>query len=210
MVTGLELLDDDPELPPEARETVAAVQRSAGTLSTMVNDYLDYAKIEAGQVQIHRRPVSVVPFLEQLCADVRHDAGKRGIDLRIEIDADPGVVDADPMALLRVLSNLLGNALKFTPPGGCITLRAARRDGSLVLDVSDTGPGVAAEEIPALFARYLQTASGRKKLGTGLGLFVVKSLTEAHGGSVAVDSEVGKGTTFRIVLPAAAAQEQAA
>ncbi len=114
------------------------------------------------------------------------------------------------MAVHRIFSNLLGNALKFTPPGGRISVDARPAEGSVVIAVRDTGPGIAAAEIPLLFARYRQTASGRRELGTGLGLYVVRSLVEAHGGTVRVESELGRGTAFFVSLPAVAARSQAA
>ena len=105
------------------------------------------------------------------------------------------------MALERIFANLLYNAIKFTPKQGCITLSSASRAGEVTVSVADTGPGIPAAEVPSLFEKYRRAGGVRQKEGAGLGLFIVKTFVERHGGRVEVDSTPPNGTCFRVVLP---------
>jgi len=210
MLGGLEILSEQPGLEAEAREIVAVVARSGKLLSTLVNDYLDYAKIEAGAIRLDPRALPLEPVLRRLCGDIRYEAERRRVTVEVALAGDVGEVCADGMALQRIVSNLLGNALKFTPAEGCIRVGAERRGDEVVVSVTDTGPGISPDEMAQLFVQYRQTETGRRVVGTGLGLYVVKSLAEAMRGRVEVESAVGRGTTFRVRLPAAPARSQAA
>jgi two-component system sensor histidine kinase BaeS len=111
------------------------------------------------------------------------------------------LVNGDSVALEQVFANLLQNALKFTPKAGCITLQSEQEGPNIVVSVADTGPGVPADELPNLFGRYRQAADGRQRGGTGLGLFIVKTLVEAHGGTVCATSTLSVGSRFTVQLP---------
>jgi signal transduction histidine kinase len=123
--------------------------------------------------------------------------------LKVDIAADAPSATVDPDALRQILTNLFDNALRHTPAGGRITVRAARTEGTLTLSVSDTGSGIAAEHLPRIFERFYRADPGRARAdgGSGLGLAIVKHLTEAHGGRVEAESTLGQGTTIRITLP---------
>jgi signal transduction histidine kinase len=125
------------------------------------------------------------------------------VALNIDIAADAPSATVDPDALRQILTNLFDNALRHTPAGGRITVRAARTEGTLTLSVSDTGSGIAAEHLPRIFERFYRADPGRARAdgGSGLGLAIVKHLTEAHGGRVEAESTLGQGTTIRITLP---------
>jgi signal transduction histidine kinase len=110
-------------------------------------------------------------------------------------------VEGDPTALERILSNLVYNALKFTPSEGEVTVSSTLREGEVVIVVADTGPGLPAEEIPLLFVKYRRAVGSRRQAGLGLGLFIAKTLVERHGGRIEVESVVGSGTQFRVILP---------
>jgi signal transduction histidine kinase len=110
-------------------------------------------------------------------------------------------VEGDPLALERIFANLIYNALKFTPKEGRVTISSASQGGEVAVTVADTGPGMLPEEIPLLFEKYRQANGGQRKEGSGLGLFIVKTLVEAHQGRVEVESKLGAGASFRILLP---------
>ena len=124
--------------------------------------------------------------------------------LELQLDVEPGLADvwADHDRVLQVFENLIGNAVKFTKPGGRITIGAASHDGEVLFWVEDTGAGISAEEMPHVFDRFWQAPKARRG-GAGLGLQIVKGIVEAHGGRIWVESEVGVGTTFYFTLPTA-------
>ena len=154
-------------------------------------------------MEVKREPVAISPFLHGLANAVKKSAADRGI--RIEVISDPTVhtVLTDGDKLERILLNLLFNALKFTPAGGKVQVKATRDNGELLLEVSDTGTGISEEQLPFIFDRFWQadTSSQRQFRGVGIGLALVKELVEVQGGKVAVRSAIGKGTQFTVVLP---------
>ena len=137
-------------------------------------------------------------------------AQKYGVKLTCEIEPGMGPVRIDAEQVHRVLTNLIGNALKFTPEGGAVVV-AARRDGDCVkLSVSDTGAGIPADKIGRLFSKFYQveeTREAARSRGTGLGLTICKGIVEGHGGKIWVESELGRGSTFHFTLPAAAPKD---
>lgn len=176
---------------------------NAMRLLKLINDLLDLVRLESGTVQIRRAPVALEEFVRGLGNAASGVAKDKRIHL--EIDCQPGIgrVLADADKLERICLNLMFNALKFTPSGGTVQLRA-RRDGEwLKLDVSDTGVGIDAKDLPNIFNRFWQadTSSQRKYQGMGIGLSLVKEIAEAHGGGVSVESERGKGTVMSVTLP---------
>jgi PAS domain S-box-containing protein len=195
----------DVGLPPEALGLIERMESGAQTILSLVMNYLDLSRIEAGGFTLNRRRTSMNDAIRHVAKQYEAEAARRGLSLQTALRENLPAIEADPMALERVLANLVLNALKFTPEGGRVMVSSDTEAGDVVAVVSDTGPGIPAEEIPALFGRYKQTASGRaKRGGTGIGLFIVKSLVEAHGGSVSVNSAPAKGTSFHIRLPACA------
>ena len=111
------------------------------------------------------------------------------------------LVEVDPLALERIVTNLVGNAVKFTPDGGRIVVATRRQRAATCIDVIDTGPGIPPESLSTIFERYTQTEEGRVNRGTGLGLYIARTLAEAHGGTVHATSEMGRGSHFTVVLP---------
>lgn len=198
---NIDMLRATVELPAKAEECVAPIARSAQALLELVDNYLDLSKIEAGAMSLSRQAVALHELLAQVCAPYKGQARQRGIHLALDNGAELPAVPGDRLALQRVLRNLLVNALKFTPDGGRVTISTRQDGATAVVAVADTGPGIPADEQPTVFDRYRQTALGRRRGGLGMGLFIVKSLVEAHGGSVHVDSVVGRGSTFVVRLP---------
>lgn len=196
--TNLELLDRVPD-PAERAECIREARHQVERLSRLVTDLLILARVEAGLV-VERQPVK----LGDLLASVVREAEKRahGQVLTLEV-VEPVEVLGDEGRLAQVVTNLLDNALKFTPAGGRITVRLDRVGDHARITVADTGEGIPAEHLPNIWKRFYRVhkAGPRATSGAGLGLPIVKYLVEAHGGEVSCESEVGRGTTFIIVLP---------
>jgi len=172
-------------------------------LLELLNDILDLSKIEAGQMVLNHSEFAVRESLEYCLSMVRERALKERILLSLEVDPEVGLLDADRLRFRQVVLNLLSNAVKFTPDGGRVDVRASIRDQDLVVEVVDTGPGVAAEDRQRIFDSFQQGARhpGQTE-GTGLGLTLSKRILELHGGRIWVDSEAGQGSTFGFALPA--------
>jgi signal transduction histidine kinase/CheY-like chemotaxis protein len=171
-------------------------------LLELLNDILDLSKIEAGQMVLNRSEFAVRESLEYCLSTVRERALKQRILLSLDVDPEVGLLDADRLRFRQVLLNLLSNAVKFTPEGGRLDVRASIRDQDLVVEVADTGPGVAAEDRQRIFDAFQQGARHPEQTeGTGLGLTLSKRILELHGGRIWVESEAGKGSTFGFALP---------
>jgi signal transduction histidine kinase len=189
--------------PEEVARLAAIMTRETERLARIVEDLLDLSRLERGEgPQLARVPVDAAAAIEATVEVLRTAAPRH----QLTVSCDPALpaVDADPDALARVLRNLVGNAIKYAPPGTVVLVRA-RAHGSMVeIAVEDQGPGIAPEALPRLFEPYYR-APGAEAMapGTGLGLAVVKALVEAHGGRAVVDSERGKGTRVSFTLPGA-------
>jgi signal transduction histidine kinase len=188
---------------PEIRDLLVIMQGNGMRLLKLINDLLDLVRLESGRMEAKREPVAIEPFIRGLGNAVRKTAEDRGIRLETGVDATVGTVMVDSDKLEKILLNLLFNALKFTPGGGTVRLRASRQEGEFVLEVSDTGIGISDEQLPFVFDRFWQadTSSQRKYQGVGIGLALVKELVEIQGGRVAVQSGIRKGARFTIRLP---------
>ncbi|HEY6168550.1 MAG TPA: ATP-binding protein [Verrucomicrobiae bacterium] len=172
-------------------------------LLKLINDLLDIVRLESGKLEVKREALDLPDFLKGLASAGRQMAEDKRIRLETIVAPEIGAVMADRDKLEKTLLNLIFNALKFTPAGGRIDIRAAREGDQLVLTVTDTGMGIAANNIANVFSRFWQAddSARRKYQGVGIGLSLVKEFTELQGGTVAVDSTEGKGTTFTIRLP---------
>ena len=196
----------DPEM---AKEFVDIIDRNAQRLHRLVEDLLDLSKIEAKELDLKIRPLDAGAEAQAVVDLVRHSAEQRNTSLVVE--APEGLrVEADPRALEQILTNLVDNAIKYCPPGSRVTVRARPspdRPGRIVFEVSDDGPGIDAAHLPRIFERFYRVDAGRSRAlgGTGLGLAIVKHLTEALGGEVSVQSATGRGSSFRVDLPASVA-----
>jgi signal transduction histidine kinase len=178
--------------------------RSSGThLLTLINDILDLSKIEAGRMELEAAPFSLVAALNNAVTLVRERAQSHGIKLSLEVAPELDTVVADERKLKQVVVNLLANAVKFTPDGGTVSLRAERENGQVRLSVHDTGIGIAAEDQQRIFEEFQQAShqSEKSREGTGLGLSLSKRMVELHGGTISVESAPGKGSTFTVALP---------
>jgi signal transduction histidine kinase/ActR/RegA family two-component response regulator len=183
-------------------EYVRDILSAGNELLELVNDILDLSKIEAGQMDLNRSGVLVREELEYCISQVREQAHKQGIQLSLEAGPEVGVLDADAKRFRQVVRNLLTNAVKFTPGGGAVDVRASIHGQDLIVTVADTGVGVADEDRQRIFDSYEQgTRRSGQAEGTGLGLTLSKRFIELHGGRIWLESEVGKGSTFGFALP---------
>lgn len=194
----------DPELrlsDADRRAQLDVIARSAERMSRLIRDLLDVARIEQGRLTIDGRCHEPRALAEEACDGFRAAAQAKGVELTCAADGDLPRVYVDRDRIIQLLSNYLGNAMKFTPPGGQIELTAqAEPERRVRFAVRDTGPGIAADELPNVFTRFWQ-AKRTAHLGTGLGLAIVQGIAEAHRGTVDVKSEPGRGSTFSVVLP---------
>jgi signal transduction histidine kinase len=181
----------------------ATMQANGMKLLKLINDLLDLIRLEAGRMEIKNEPLEVTDFIKGLASAVRQMAEDKHIKLETYTDLRLGVVATDHDKLEKIVTNLLFNALKFTPDGGRVELRAEKQDDKFALIVSDTGIGIAEKSLSFVFDRFWQADSSaqRKYQGVGIGLALVKELTEMMRGTVAVDSQEGKGTAFTVRLP---------
>jgi signal transduction histidine kinase/CheY-like chemotaxis protein len=183
------------------RKQLEAIRRGADTMDRMIRDLVDLASIEAGRLSVEVEELDVVALVRESLTMFEPLAIARGLQLRAELPPAPIVVCADRGRVLQVLSNVVGNALKFTPHGEVMV--AVRADGErVVITVADTGVGIAPDLLMHVFERYAQAAATAKQ-GRGLGLFIAKNIVEAQGGALSVESELGIGSTFSVVLPRA-------
>jgi signal transduction histidine kinase len=190
---------------PDQSEVLGRVERSQTHLTRLIDDILDFARLEAGRVRMQVEEVSVSDAFSSLAPLVEPQATKKGIELSLVPPADPLIVSADKHRLQQILVNLVGNAIKFTPESGMIQVGAAG-DGELAtINVRDTGPGIPADRLQSIFEPFVQVNEGhtRPHAGVGLGLAISRDLARAMGGELAVESVVGAGSTFSVTLPLA-------
>jgi signal transduction histidine kinase len=196
-------------MPPEKQaDHLTRIKRAGERMNRLVQDLLDVAKLEAGRVAISTRPVSVAPLVSEASGMLSPIAAEK--QLRLETVVADGLqqVVADEGRVIQVLSNLVGNAVKFTPAGGTITIRAEDAPGGVRFSVSDTGVGMTPEQLSKLFGEFWQ-ANPADRRGIGLGLSIAKGIVEAHGGRIWVESQPGVGTTFHFTLSASLASSGA-
>jgi two-component system heavy metal sensor histidine kinase CusS len=187
----------------EYREVLGSCLEECGRLSHMIDSLLFLARAENPQAQIARSPLDMAQELETIRDFYEAVASQSGVDLVVK--SRPGIVaNLDRTLLQRAVGNLISNALAHTKSGGTITLTASANNGAAIIEVSDTGTGIAAEHVPHLFDRFYRADPARRSEGgaAGLGLAIVKSIAQLHQGSATIESQVGRGTTVRLTLPA--------
>jgi signal transduction histidine kinase len=189
----LEGVIEDPDMAVASLETV---QVEASRLERLVGDILDLAKLDTHRFTVTSEEVDMGWLVDQAYETFRDEARRRSIDYRREADVRP-VIFSDGDRVLQIVGNLLSNAFKATPDGGRITLELAQVNGTVHVSVDDNGPGIPAEQQERLFRPFVSQSGG----GTGLGLAIAKELSAALGGRIDLDSEVGRGSRFELVLP---------
>jgi len=191
------------EINDKQAEYLADILESGRHLLALINDILDLSKIEAGRMELELAEFNLPGAIDNTLTLLRERAHRRGITLERAIDDHVGKISADERKVKQVLLNLLSNALKFTPEGGRIGVRADLRDGVIEVSVTDTGVGIAPEDQATVFEEFRQVGASAKKVeGTGLGLAISRKFIELHGGKIWVTSRLGSGSTFAFTLPA--------
>jgi signal transduction histidine kinase len=190
------------EINEKQAEYIGDILESGQHLLSLINDILDLSKIEAGRMELEPTEFDLPSVIKNTLILVRERAQRHGITLGRAVDERLGTIRGDERKVKQVLLNLLSNALKFTPEGGQIEVRAKVRDGAVEISVRDTGVGIAPEDQEAVFEEFRQVGTAAKKVeGTGLGLAISRKFIELHGGRIWVESQVGKGSTFAFTLP---------
>ncbi len=202
---SLELLGDERfhVLPPPQRELLGICQANTERLISLINDILDFSKLESSKLSLNFEQVEVGKMVPEAVDHIRNLAGMKGIGIDVHIEASAGAIDADPMRITQVITNLLGNAIKFSPEKGTIEVWARGTEEEVTISVKDHGKGISQRDMSRLFQRFAQLDSSttRKAGGTGLGLVISKGIVEQHGGRIWVESALGKGSMFCFSLP---------
>jgi CheY-like chemotaxis protein len=200
-------LEQNPRLPPEARRQLEIVRRNAELEARLIDDLLDLTRIARGKLQIAPEPVALTEVLDHVVEICRAEAAAKGLSLERDGSSAGMIVRADPARLRQVLWNIVKNAIKFTPRGGWIRLRAvASAAGRIAVEISDSGAGIESSEIARIFQPFEQ--AGNQAGGLGLGLAISNALVEAHGGTLTAASDgPGRGSTFRVELEAVSGAE---
>ncbi len=210
----VETLLDEPELAADERERILRVlEKHSARLNSLVDDLLSLARLEAPDPKLKFAPVSIHEFLLRVAKEWERKAAAKQLTIVHELPDDLAAIDADEARLEEIIYNLLDNAVKYSSAGGQITIRAAHdREHHVAISVTDEGTGIASADLPRIFERFYRAdiARSREVGGTGLGLAIVKHIAQLHGGTVEAESQVGRGTTIRVILPISSGRAAAA
>jgi len=185
------------------KENIASIHKEALLLSRLVDDLQELALAEAGELKIEREPTDLTSLIERIVASVAPRAEKNDVTMVKDLPTDLPLVSIDPQRIGQVLLNLLDNALRHSPAGGTVTVRARQEEQVVQVDMADQGPGLEPEELSLVFERFYRGDKARSRItgGAGLGLSIVRQLVEAHGGRVWAESGTAEGATFSFTLP---------
>ncbi|RKX99702.1 hypothetical protein DRP77_12830 [Candidatus Poribacteria bacterium] len=191
------------------RSSLEKVDRQVKRLTDLINDLLDLSRIESGRIQMKREPISLVDIAVSRLEEMKPQADSKGVKLDLEVEGEIPMTVGDEARIGQVITNLLSNALKFTPQGGQVKVRLSRQGDMILTEVIDTGPGIPEEERERIFDKFYQLSDfkTRSQGGSGLGLSIAKGIVEAHGGRIWVESEVGVGSNFKFLLPIISPEE---
>ncbi len=198
----LRLIKKRPSLDEEKKiKYLDIMKNETGKLSFLVNDFLEFSRLQTGKLKLEFFPTSLDKELIELFDAYQVKAKQAGINLKLENEAELPIIEADANRLRRVFTNLLDNALKFSNSEGTVTLSTDQTEKDIVVKVKDEGIGIDPKDLPFIFETFSRGKGAEKREGFGLGLATVKAIVEAHGGRVLVNSELGKGSAFKVVLP---------
>ncbi len=198
------MLNDNNMSDETKREFLGIINEESDRLTNLINGILEISRIESGTIEIVRKPVNMVSLVSQAVADLEHLAGKKNVKLQTDISDRLPELIGDENKIQSMVTNLVNNAIKFTPKNGCIKVSAQLSpDASgLIIKVSDNGMGIPREDLPKIFGRFYRVhRPGKEIQGTGLGLAIVKEIVIRHDGRIEVESEIDKGSTFTVYLP---------
>jgi len=197
------LLAEDPPAPEVQAEFLGIAHQNVGRVMRLIGNFLNLTQLEVGQIGLSLRPLDLADVLAASVEQVRGLAAERRVSLQVEPSPAPVHLTGDPDMLESVFINLLDNAVKFSPEGGAVTVRAEADSQWVTVRVRDRGPGIPPEEVPRIFERFFRgtpAVTGRVP-GSGLGLHISKAIVEAHGGRIGVESRLTEGSTFTVSLP---------
>jgi len=197
------LADGVVEEPGAVQRYLNTAQREIRSLSNLIDDLFQLAQLEAGGLRLERDWSSISDLISDTMESFSQLAARQEIHLEGRVDSDLGLFLMDVQQINRVLSNLVGNALRHTPAGGKVSVMASAKGGGLIVEVCDTGEGIDNQDLPHIFERFYRGEKSRNRTtgGAGLGLAIAKGIVEAHGGQIGVDSQDGPGTRFYFTLP---------
>jgi signal transduction histidine kinase len=193
------------DLTAKQAEYVNDIREAGSHLLALINDILDLSKVEAGRMELDQSEFDLRAVIDNAVTLIKERAARHGISVQKDVDPAVGVIRADERKLKQILLNLLSNAVKFTPDGGRIAVSAKRNSRAVEIAVNDSGIGIAPQDQAAVFEEFKQVGNDRlrKAEGTGLGLALAKRFVELHGGTIRVQSALGKGSTFVFSIPTA-------
>jgi len=205
IIVGVEMLKEGMlgDLTPRGKEVLEAIGADCERLSRLIDNLMELSRIESGTIYVEAEPTDVADLVQEAVRPLKFQAEKQGIELITDLAPNLPPVAADFNKAVWVLTNLVGNAMRYTDPGGTITVRIRQRGKRLFFSVEDTGCGIPKEDQEKIFRKYVQVSGSdhKGKGGVGLGLAIAKDIVMAHGGEIWVDSEIGKGTTFTFTFP---------
>jgi two-component system phosphate regulon sensor histidine kinase PhoR len=184
-----------------AQDFLTRIDSEVDRLTQLVAELTELSRIETGKAELEKEPVDINQLAEEVATQLGHQAERQKLTIRREFATDLASVPADKDRLRQVVTNLIHNAIKFTPAGGRITITTRVLEGSVAVDIADTGIGIPKQDLARVFERFYKGDKARAGEGTGMGLAIAKHVVEAHGGSIWVRSEEGKGSTFSFSLP---------
>lgn len=188
------------QLPEFVKEGIDAINRGGSRLLSLVEDYLSLSKMESGLLKMHKYPTDICELVGRALDMITLKAEQKELSVTFNCQDGFPYLEVDPKYMERAVANLLINAVNYTPRGGSVSVTCLKDEGNAVIEVSDTGVGISEDELPMVFEKYYRVKDSAVK-GTGLGLAIVKSVVEGHDGTVEVESQKDKGTTFRITVP---------
>jgi two-component system NtrC family sensor kinase len=200
----VELIDRTGPINDQQREFIRRVGSSVEQITALISDLLDLGRIEAG-LDSARENTPLTVLARYAVETLRNTADMRKVTLEVNLPEDLPLVNGDPIRLRQMIGNLLDNAIKYTPAGGHVGIEAVAEADQVILRITDTGPGISPADQPYLFDKFFRASNAPDDVsGTGLGLSIVKSIVDSHNGRIWVDSALGKGSRFTVVLPAVA------
>lgn len=190
-------------LPTTIVDHAAVMLQAANQMDTLIQDLLDVSRLESGRLQLNVLSVRLNDIVQAVRSTLLPAAEERGVAILSEIPESVSMLAADPDRLTQLLSNLIGNAIKYTPAGGTVTISATNRDRDVHVRIADTGAGIAPDDLPRVFDRFWQSKRTNRS-GAGLGLAIARGIVRAHGGDISIASTLGEGTTVEFTVPSAA------
>ncbi len=211
IIVGVEMLREGMlgDLTPRGKEVLEAIGADCERLTRLIDNLMELSRIESGKISVEVEPVDVSGLVEEAVRPLKLQAESKGVELIADLPPEIPPAEADFNKAVWILTNLIGNALRYTDAGGTITVKVRQRGSRLFFSVQDTGCGISKENQEKIFRKYIQVRKpGQTSGGVGLGLAIAKDIVMAHGGEIWVDSEEGKGTTFTFTFPISRKEDQ--